>query len=170
MGVKGIDTLGGSETERAADGESRAREARKVLLLGRDSRALDDRGRLSLPTKYRWAFDEGAVVVPWPGPCLAVMPVDRFLKIERKMRTKQRDRLGDSLARDALTELATHTMLDAQGRLFLDPGLRSDVGIGHDLIVIGRIHQLELWAPGSRDEGREERLQALHAHIAAEAL
>ncbi len=166
MGAKGETIL---HTEEAGS-TAVEKPTRRTLLLGNDPRSLDDRGRLSLPTKYRWAFDDGAVVVPWPGPCIAVLPVNYFLKIERKMRNKQRDLRGDSLARDALTELASHSFLDAQGRLFLDADTRGDVGISHELVLIGRVHYLQLWAPGVRDAERDARMQALHAHIAAEAL
>lgn len=170
MGAKGTSPLADAATSVDVEMPGAGRDGKQSLLLGQQGRTLDDRGRLSLPTKFRWAFAQGAIVLPWPGPCIAVMPVERFVKIERKMRAKERAVLGDAMARDALTELATHIPLDAQGRLFLDAELRSEVGIDHELLVIGRVRHLELWAPGSRDDGRTKRMQALHAHIAAEAL
>ena len=171
MGAKGARTLMGSEGGGATSTSPVASTvaARHPQLLGTKERTLDDRGRLSIPTSFRWAFVDGVALVPWPGPSLALIPTEEFLKIERKMRRKQRDLLGDELARDALTALSTHTFPDSQGRIFVPANLRDEIGITSDLLVVGRVRRIELWAPGSRGIGDAERLQALFAHVAAEA-
>ena len=171
MGAKGASTLidSGGGTARSTSLVAPAAVARHPQLLGTHERTLDDRGRLSIPTPFRWAFIDGVALVPWPGPSVALIPTEEFLKIERKMRRKQRDLLGDELARDALTALSTHTYPDTQGRVFVPSNLRDEIGITSELLVIGRVRRIELWAPGSRDVGDAERRQALLAHIAAEA-
>ena len=171
MGAKGAPTLMGSGRSSATSTSLVAptAKARHPQLLGTHERTLDDRGRLSIPTSFRWAFVDGVALVPWPGPSLALIPTEEFLKIERKMRRKQRDLLGDELARDALTSLSTHTYPDTQGRVFVPSNLRDGIGVTSDLLVIGRVRRIELWAPGSREVDDAERLQALFAHVAAEA-
>lgn len=142
----------------------------QIELIGELTRSLDDRGRLSVPTAFRWAFDAGAVVLRWPGPCVAVMPVAEYRVIEESMRIKQREQMGDALARRALNALATHTRLDASGRLFVAEDLRAHAGFERELVVVGQRNRLELWAADTNAEGAEERWQALVAHISAEAL
>lgn len=159
MGTSGRKTL--TRPEGAVD---------QIELIGELARSLDDRGRLSVPTTFRWAFAEGAVVLRWPGPCVAILPVVEYRKIEESMRVKQREQMGDALARRALNELATHTHLDASGRLFVNEALRAHAGFDRELVVVGQRNRLELWADEQHAEGAEERWQALVAHISAEAL
>lgn len=159
MGASGRDTL---EREKGV--------ADQVELIGELTRSLDDRGRLSVPTAFRWAFADGAVTLRWPGPCIAVMTLDAYRVAEESMRIKQREQLGDALARHALNALATHTHLDASGRLFIPESLRSFAGFERELLVVGQRDRLELWARDEHDAGADERWQALVAHISAEAL
>jgi MraZ protein len=142
----------------------------RVELIGELNRSLDDRGRLSMPTSFRAAFATGAVVMRWPGPCVAIMPVDEYRQIEENMRSKQRDELADARAREALNALANHLHLDASGRLFIAEDLRAFAGFERELKVVGQRTRLELWAQATHEEGAEERWQALVAHISAEAL
>ncbi len=141
-----------------------------VELLGELERSLDDRGRLSVPTAFRWAFVEGAVILQWPGPCVAVLPLAEYRTMEEDMRVKERERLGDARAREALNSLANHCRLDAAGRLFIPADLREQAGIDRHLLVVGQRRRLELWARAERERGAEERWQALVAHISTEAV
>ena len=159
MGASGQTTL----TERE-------RRAARVELLGTRDRTLDDRGRLSVPTAFRPAFADGAVVVRWPGPCVAVFPVDDYREMEASMRDKQRNELADGRARTALNALADHLHLDASGRLFVADDLRRFAGFDREVVVVGQRTRLELWSRATHDAEAEESWQALVAHIAAEAL
>lgn len=143
---------------------------RHIELLGDLDRSLDDRGRLSMPTSFRWAYADGAVILPWPGPCIALLTLEEYRKMEEAMRVKQRDRLGDPRAREALNALSTHSFLDASGRLFIAPSLRAHAGITQELVVVGQRTRLELWVRPTRAIDEDERWQALVAHIDAEAV
>ncbi len=145
-------------------------ESDQAELLGELERSLDDRGRLSMPSAFRWRFSEGAVVLMWPGPSVAILPLDEFRAMEENMRVKQRERLGDSLAREALTSLATHSHLDAAGRLFIPEDLRQHAGIAREVLVVGQMRRLELWAKAQRAIGADDRWRALVAHISSEAV
>lgn len=160
MGASGQTTL----TDR------KQQSVERIELVGEHPRSLDDRGRLSVPTAFRPAFDEGAVVVQWPGPCVAIMPVAEYREIEANMRAKQREELADARAREALNALANHAHLDASGRLFIAESLRAFAGFERELVVVGQRTRLELWARATHDDGADERWQALVAHISAEAL
>ncbi len=149
---------------------NRQGEAQRVELLGELDRSLDDRGRLSMPTAFRPAFGDGAVILAWPGPCVAILPLEEFRSIEDDMRAKEREQLTDSLPRQALNSLSTHTHLDAAGRLFVPESLREHASIGRELVVVGQRRRLELWTRSARDEGAQERWQALVAHISTEAV
>lgn len=142
----------------------------RVELVGERERSLDDRGRLSMPTAFRPAFADGVVVMRWPGPCVAIMPVSEYRTIEENMRDKQRNELADARARQAFNALANHTRLDSAGRIFVTEELREFAGFDRELVVVGQRSRLELWARTTHESGAEERWQALVAHISAEAL
>lgn len=167
-----MGTSGGAAPTRHPDATDvvHAPVERRIELLGEHDRSLDDRGRLSMPTSFRWAYDAGAVILPWPGPCVALLTLDEYRTMEEAMRVKQRDRLGDPRAREALNALSTHAMLDASGRLFIAPGLRAHAGFNQELLIVGQRTRLELWARPTHEVGEDERWQALVAHIDAEAV
>lgn len=164
-----MGTSGGSVLREGRAAQEATAPERHVQLWGTHPRSLDDRGRISIPTTLRWAFEEGVALVPWPGPCLALLPTHELIRLERRMRKKEQDLRGDQLARDALTELATHTFLDAQGRVFMTPEMRLRCGIERELLLVGRVRRLEVWSPQSREPGRSERADALAAHLITEA-
>lgn len=159
MGDPGITAL--AETSAAVD---------RVELVGELSRSLDDRGRLSIPTAFRDVFAHGVVILKWPGPCVAVMPVEAYREMEDSMRAKQRAELSDGRAREALNALGNHTRLDASGRVFIPESLREFAGFDRELRVVGQRTRLELWHQERHDADADLRWAALQAHIAAEAL
>lgn len=165
-----MGTSGGAAPTRRKDSTDVVEAERRIELVGEHDRSLDDRGRLSMPTSFRWAYADGAVILPWPGPCVALLPLDEYQSMEEAMRVKQRDRLGDPRAREALNALSTHALLDANGRLFIAPALRSHAGFTQELVVVGQRTRLELWSRPSRAVGEDERWQAFVAHIDAEAV
>ena len=115
--------------------------------LGTSEYAMDERGRVPLPPRYRDAFREGIVLSQGsPDRCLRVYTQSSFDVQAREwtahsaMRRKGRD-LRKLFSRSFETEL------DKQNRILIPAGLRSYAGLDGKVLVIGAGECLEIWAP-----------------------
>ena len=106
-------------------------------LLGTHSYSLDPKGRVSLPARFRAAFDEGLWLTVGQDRCLYCFPRAEW---ERRSREVGAFALSDKDGR-AFSRLffsaADEVRLDAQGRVTIPQRLRDAVGINREVVVLG---------------------------------
>jgi MraZ protein len=115
------------------------------MLLGEHEHALDDKNRLTLPSKLRAAFEEGVVVTRGLDGCLFAYPRGAWEQLSDRIRSL------DPLAEDA-RRLQRHFFagaaagdLDKQGRMVLPAGLIQHAGLSREVTVAGVHDHLEIW-------------------------
>jgi len=59
---------------------------RTPFLTGEYRHALDDRGRIAVPVRFRARLSEGATLTRWLDACLAVFPRDAWAELAEKLR------------------------------------------------------------------------------------
>lgn len=120
-------------------------------LLGTHSYQLDPKGRVSLPTRFRAAFDGGAVLTLGQDGCLFAFPRAEW---ERRS-TEVRDLpLSDADARAYARMFfgkAEAVELDSQGRMLIPQRLRGEAGLGNEIVVVGVLDRMEIWDRGTHD-------------------
>jgi MraZ protein len=133
------------------------------MLRGEAEYALDEKGRVVIPPKFRATLGERVIVTRWIDPCLVVFSPAEWQSLEEKLRSqplKNRDfvRLLLSAAEDC--------DLDRQGRIYLPPHLRAYGGITRGVTIIGVGNRLEFIAvahaptqssEGARNAGQTSR-------------
>jgi MraZ protein len=114
-------------------------------LLGEHHYQMDPKGRISLPGKFREAFEAGVHLTLGQEGCLYAFPRDQWDK--ERQRVEERA-LADQDSR-AYTRMffgnAEHVDLDAQGRLVVPRRLREKVRLARDVAVVGVADRLEIW-------------------------
>lgn len=115
------------------------------MFLGEYTHTLDDKGRLTLPARWRDELVEGIVITRGLDPCLLIFPASRFENIARTM-----DRLGfnksDARALSRyLFAKAIDVTPDKQGRVIVPPSLRAFAGIDGDALIVGVNNWIEVW-------------------------
>jgi transcriptional regulator MraZ len=114
-------------------------------LLGTHSYSLDPKGRVSLPARFREAFDDGLWLTVGQDRSLYCFP-----RAEWERRSGEvdafalSDREGRAFARLFFSS-AEQAKLDGQGRVTIPQRLREAVGIGKDVVVIGVRERMEIW-------------------------
>jgi MraZ protein len=133
------------------------------VFLSRFKHALDDKGRVILPAKWRSALEGGAVVSEWPRGCLAVFPVDGFLEVARKVQSMST--VGDDESSMTLSFFsgATDVVPDKQGRIAIPQHLREYAGLTDDVWLAGHFDHIEIWNPNTFDEKKGEGTAKLHS-------
>ena len=116
------------------------------MFLGTYTPKLDDKGRLTLPAKFREALAGGLMVTKSQDHSLAVYPRAEFETARRDGR--RRHRASNPDARAYLRNLAAATdeqHPDAQGRITLSADHRRYANLSKECVVIGSIDYLEIW-------------------------
>ncbi len=117
------------------------------MFLGRFEHTLDDKGRLTIPAKYRNTLATGVVVTRGLDGCLYVLPTSEWDEIAGKLRSLsllKKD--ARSFVRLIFAE-ATDCIPDKQGRVLIPAYLREYASLQDAVIVIGSYNRLELWNP-----------------------
>jgi MraZ protein len=115
------------------------------MLLGTHDHTIDEKSRLTLPAKFRSAFEGGVVVTRGLDPCLVAYPTDEW--------TRSQSRIAelDQLSGEARTlqrvvyANAVESDLDKQGRIVISARLREYAGLDRDVVVAGVNDHLEIW-------------------------
>lgn len=113
------------------------------MLVGQYDYAIDAKGRLNFPAKFRDAMGETFIVTRWLDHCLAAFPSDEFEKVAAKIEEKGLVK-GRSVSR-MLYSSAVEVTPDKQGRILLEPVLRSHAGLQKEVTVIGVGSYAEIW-------------------------
>jgi MraZ protein len=117
------------------------------MFLGRFEHTLDDKGRLTIPAKYRNTLATGVVITRGLDGCLWVIPSSEWDVIAGKIRSLsvlKKD--ARSFVRLFFAE-ATDCVPDKQGRVLIPSYLREFASLLDEVIVAGSYNRLELWNP-----------------------
>jgi MraZ protein len=114
-------------------------------LLGTHSYQLDPKGRISLPSRFREAFADGAYLTLGQDGCLFCFPAARWEDRSAEVRAAPlSDTEGRAYARMFFGN-AEPVEIDTQGRIVVPPLLRDSASIVGDVRVFGKIDYLEVW-------------------------
>jgi MraZ protein len=119
----------------------------RPLFTGSVEHGLDDKGRLVVPARFRERLGAGFfLTIAEPDPCLALYPAPTWADFCARLEAAP---LKDARFRAYVRHLFAHTeevSVDAQGRLVLPAALRAYAGIEKDVVSIGSLTRVELWA------------------------
>ena len=134
-----------------------------LKLSGTFEHTLDPKGRVTLPARYREHFQQGAVLVRFPGgePCVSVFHPATWDKFDEK-HIEPLDVFESSDAAWRARSIYMNQDFvepDGQGRVLLGRHGK-ELGLSGKVIIIGARTHLEIWDPGEltrRQQHREGR-------------
>ena len=114
---------------------------------GSEQHALDDKGRLIVPARFRERLGPQFVLtIADPDPCLALYPTATWIEVCGRLEAVPKK---DDRYRHYLRYLFAHTeevACDTQGRVVVPALLRSYAGIERQVISVGLLTRVEIWA------------------------
>jgi MraZ protein len=117
------------------------------MFLGEYAHTIDEKGRLTLPAKYRVELASGVVVTRGLDKCLFVFPMSEWQKLSESISGLPMTDVQAREFRRLLFSGATDADLDKQGRVLLPQYLRDYAGLDGNVIVAGLNTYMEIWAP-----------------------
>jgi MraZ protein len=117
------------------------------MFTGEYHHAVDEKGRVAVPARFRADLAGGALVSKWIDGCLALHPRAAWDALAAKVSTLP---ISDPGARNFARFIfanAFEVELDRQGRLVVPQVLRDFAGLTGEAVVVGSRDHLEFWAP-----------------------
>lgn len=126
------------------------------MYLGEYRYSLDQKGRLVLPAKLRGKKITSFVLTRGLDRCLFLYPLDEWKGLEKKIRElPMAKREARSFLR-LLVSGAVESRLDRQGRLLVTKSLAQYARIEKEVVIIGALNRIEIWAKKSWEEYLEK--------------
>jgi MraZ protein len=115
------------------------------MLLGEHDHSLDEKNRLTLPSKLRGPFEDGVVVTRGLDGCLEAYPRPAWEGVAARIQGLDSLSADSRLLKRSVFAGATQVELDRQGRLVVPARLLERAGITREVTVIGVHDHLEIW-------------------------
>jgi transcriptional regulator MraZ len=118
------------------------------LFTGEYRHAIDAKGRVAVPARFRAELAQGAFVSRWIDSCLAIFPRPEWETLANRVAELPFSDAGARVFSRFVFSGAFEFTLDAQGRVVLPPGLREFAELSSEAVVVGARDHIELWEPG----------------------
>jgi transcriptional regulator MraZ len=116
------------------------------MLLGAHDHTIDDKNRLTLPAKFREAFQDGVVITRGFDGCLyAYRRPDWDRLVESRLATMDPLSKENRRIQRFFFSGASESDLDKQGRVMLPAQLLEHAKLGREVVVAGVHDHLEIW-------------------------
>ena len=130
----------------------------RPLFTGLVEHSLDDKGRLVVPSRFRAQLGSSFfLTILHPDGCLSLYPAVQFDKLCAKLEDAA---VRDDRFRNFQRYLFAHTdelSCDDQGRIAIAPALRTWADLKKNVVSIGAMTRVEIWAKERYERHEAER-------------
>lgn len=116
------------------------------MLTGEYNHQLDAKNRIRIPAKLKKELGEEYYFTKGEGGCISVFPKST---VDAQFEKLNQIKLSETEKQKSLRLFAKSFVSgeeDNQGRVVLNPALKSYAGIKKDLVICGAVNRIEIWA------------------------
>jgi MraZ protein len=117
------------------------------MFLGKYEHTLDDKGRLTMPARFRALLADGLVIMSSTEKCLLIYPNAEFLKLFERVSALPTIDPHAAILRRMLFMNASDALPDKQNRVIVPQPLRDYASIAGDAVLVGVGKWIEVWSP-----------------------
>jgi MraZ protein len=128
------------------------------MFMGEFTHAIDDKGRLTIPAKFREELAYGAVITRGYDKYLVLYSADSFKRVIARAEALSPTNPEHRALLRLTFSGASEAVPDRQGRILVPPYLREYAGIDSECVIVGVGHAIEVWSK----DGWAQQLQALN--------
>jgi MraZ protein len=115
------------------------------MYIGRYEHTLEEKGRLSIPKKFRASLEEGAILSQGLDGCLFLYPTKVWDQLINKLSHLPLTRSDARNFTRSLSYGATDVEIDRLGRILIPEYLRNFASIKSECIIAGALDRIEIW-------------------------
>lgn len=116
------------------------------MFIGEFTHALDTKGRVSIPSKFREALGDQFYITKGLDNCLFVFPKNEWQFFEEKLKALPMTNKNARAFVRLFFSGASECELDKQGRILIPQTLREHAGIEREAVIIGTGTRIEVWS------------------------
>lgn len=117
------------------------------MFTGEYRHAIDEKGRVAVPVRFRATLAGGALVSRWLDACLALFPSGAWEDLAAKVGALPISDPGARTFSRFIFSGAFDVELDRQGRFVIPAALREWAQLAGEAVVVGARDHVEIWAP-----------------------
>lgn len=125
------------------------------MFLGEFVHTIDEKGRLTIPAKFRAGLEDGLVITRGIDRCLVVYPMEEWERLAEKVSALPMTDRSARAFRRLVFASASDAIPDKNGRVLIPPSLREYAALDGEVIVTGLNTYVEVWGPAAWGEERE---------------
>ena len=119
------------------------------MFRGQFEHAIDEKGRLSIPAKFREALrKEKTLVLTSSDAYLTAYPLKEWRALEDRLRANPKFKREQRDFLRFVYSSAEDVAMDSQGRILVPQGLRQRAGIMREVVIIWMMDTIEIWDKG----------------------
>lgn len=119
------------------------------MFLGTYEYRIDEKGRISLPPRFRDELRQGMVMTQGLEKCITVYSLAEWQRVSDRMAAQPANRSKARRIGRFTFAAAFMADMDAQGRVAVPAPLRKYAGIDDAVVVAGVNHYFEIWSTAS---------------------
>jgi len=127
-----------------------------MMFIGEYQHNLDDKGRIALPIKFRSQLAAGCVVTRGIDQCLSVYTLEEWKTLASKVANLPLAQANSRAFSRLVLSGAMDAVPDRQGRMVIPDYLRQYAKLGKEVVVVGLMNRLEVWAKDVWDKYKRE--------------
>ncbi len=136
----------------------------KLRFAGEYYKSLDLKNRVNIPAKFRKALDpvndKTFVITRGFDRCLILYPIYEWNIVEQQLSSLSSIRNKHRSFVRSVVRHASYVQYDAQGRVIIPEDLKRFSSIEKEIVIIGMINKIELWAPEALEQHDKSNNQA----------
>ena len=128
------------------------------MFMGEYHHSIDEKGRLIMPSKFRYDLGETFVITRGIDSCLFVYPMETWNKLTNKLNELSFTKKDVRAFQRFFLSAATICEFDKQGRINVTSPLADYAGLTKECVVIGVNDRIEIWSKNTFDKFLNENI------------
>jgi MraZ protein len=116
------------------------------MFLGQFEHAIDDKGRTTIPARFRELLEDGAYITQGFDPNLIVYPASVFTKISQQINHLSITDPSARRLKRLIFANAVRVEFDRAGRILIPQFLRDRAGLADQAVIVGSGTYIEIWS------------------------
>ena len=122
------------------------------MFIGNYQHSLDDKGRLTIPVRFRELLEGGAFVTRGFDNCLMVLTPSYFEEVYERINAMNLADPSARMLRRMILSNAFEVSADKVGRILVPQNLRELISLDGEAVVAGQGEYFEIWTPAAWNE------------------